>query len=1169
MRLKKLTVSGFKSFVDPTDIRLPANLVGIVGPNGCGKSNVIDAIRWVMGEISAKVMRSDQMADVIFNGSRSRKPVGQASVELIFDNQAGLAGGSFAKFSEISVKRTLSRDGESNYYLNNTKSRRKDVLDLFRGTGLGARSYSIIEQGMISQVVVARPDELRAFVEEAAGTSRYKDRRRETESRIRHTRENLERMQDIRDELEKHLRRLQRQSAAARRYKALREEERKIHAQLQVMQLQRLNVELEEQNQLTGQCQNALDAAIQQQKQTEVELEQLRHRQAERLEHSQQAQQRYQNLLSDIRTVEQRIEHLRETRQRQAEEVNRLRQLHDERRQEQESRRHRQAELDDQIERILPELKELRGRMEEAECQHQQDEETLLSWQQSWEKFNEMAMHPSHQQEAEKSRIDQLEQHLEQTTQRRERLLVEQQRLQGEGTSDDIRKLQEQVRQHDEILEATELAFHQREQYLQEIRDRLAAQREEWSDRRIRQQEVASRMHSLHEIQTAALAGENEELHQWLAQRFGENTGKLARIIRVKEGWQIAVDRILHGFLGAICISAKTLPDLSNRPEGAASILWQQLVDVPPDRTLGLGERLIDQVEAEGVNLLSLLADIFVADNLDQALAMQAHLSGRDCVVTKDGIVMGANWISFADRSQLETGVLAREEEIHRLQKRLTALDGEISRDEAQIGKLEDTRQETETALQEQRTALNQLRAEKTSLHNRLGREESRVLEVGQRMEQMALNLGELESQIQQDHEQINEARERLAQVGGELGKLDVRREELLSRRDILQQQVAQSRDHVESVRDQLHREQLEKQRLDSSREALVDQLRRLERQVQEDTQRLEELSTENMMGDAPEQSLHVQLQSLQQHRAEAEQQSWRAQEEVGQIGQQLSGMESRRKEQERSIANEREVLDRQRLQRQEFLIRRDTQAEEVAKLDQELDSLMMDLPETANLSAWKKDLEEIRQKIERVGPVNLVAIEEYEEENQRKEYLDRQHSDLTESLDTLEKVIRKIDKETRSRFRETFDRLNAGFQDFFPQLFGGGQAELRLTSDDMLVTGVTVMARPPGKRNTTIQPLSGGEKALTAVALLFALFQLNPAPFCMMDEVDAPLDDANVERYCNTLRKLCEVSQILVITHNKITMQMADILVGVTMVEPGISRLVTVDLEQAIELAG
>ncbi len=1166
MRLKKLTVSGFKSFVDPTDIRLPGDLVGVVGPNGCGKSNVIDAVRWVMGEGSAKVLRGDNMADVIFNGSASRKPVGKASVELIFDNTDGKAGGNFSRFGEISVKRTLSRDGESTYYLNNIKSRRKDVLDLFRGTGLGARSYSIIEQGMVSRIIEARPEELRAFVEEAAGTSRYKDRRRETEIRIRHTRENLERVEDIRNELDKQLRRLQRQSSAARRYKVLKEEERQVNGQLQIMKLDALDGEMSAQDRHCAEAENALEAAVAEQRAAEAELERLRSHQADRREANQQTQQDYYALGSEIQGAEQRIEHLVESRQRQGEEIERLRQGRSERERERVAAGDRLKSIETALEELEPRLASLSTEVEAAEQAQGAAEEVMSGWQQSWDAFNQEAQQPVRQQEVQRSRIGQLEQHLAQASARRDRLRAELDNLERHVAGSDISALRERVRSHDEVNETREQAFQQLEQQLQSIREDLSGRRDKLADLRVRQQEAASRLGSLREIQTAALGGDDAQLGQWLEQRFLSDAPRLARRLRVAEGWQRAADRLLNGFLGAVCVRSAAVPSIEEQPGGALGMLLEKRVKtLPPHQQY---PRLLDKIDAEGVNLEALLADVYVADDLAQAMAMQDTLYGRDCVVTRDGVIVGANWISFASESQLETGVLVREEEINQLDTRLSAFEIEISREEAEIQRLESARADVESALQKERTELNRLRSEKTALHNQLGREEARQAEAGQRSEQLGRDLAELDAQVERDHEQITGARALLDEATEQSDNLASRRESLLARRDGLREDIQSCRERVAGIRDQRHQKLLEKQRLESARDSVHEQIARIEKQIAVDDQRLASIGAQYEQGDGPVTQLRTELDALLEKRVVAEQAFQAARDEMASIDIQLGAAGDRRKQFEEKVTSAREALESRRLRRQEVMVRRDTQAQQVDDLELDREALMAELPEGAESAEWQRSLADIQGKIDRIGPVNLVAIEEFEEESTRKEYLDRQHADLTEALETLESVIRKIDRETRSRFRETFERLNAGFNDFFPQLFGGGKADLQLTSDDLLTAGVTVMARPPGKRNSTIHLLSGGEKALTAVALLFSLFRLNPAPFCMLDEVDAPLDDANVDRYCNTLRKLCDVSQIVVITHNKITMEAADVLVGVTMAEPGVSRLVTVDIQQAVEMA-
>lgn len=1167
MRLKNLKVSGFKSFVDVTDIRLPGNLVGVVGPNGCGKSNVIDAVRWVMGEASAKMLRGDNMADVIFNGSSSRKPVGKASVELVFDNSEGKASGNYSQFAEISIRRTLSRDGQSSYFVNNIKSRRKDVLDLFRGTGLGPRSYSIIEQGMVSRIVEARPDELRVFVEEAAGTSKYKDRRRETEVRIRHTRENLERVEDIRNELDKQLRRLQRQSSAARRFKVLKEEEREMDGQLQVLRLRALEQQLGEQDRLSAQLQNAMDEALATQRRGEAELEQLRKHQGSRQRANNEIQQAFYTLGAEIRNVEQRVEHLTETRKRQGEEIQRLENTRKEHQSELESDTRRLEQFGRDVGELAPQLQRMDSELTEAEAQQGESERVLQRWQQNWEEFNNASRQPAQQKEVQSSRIQQLERHLKQTRDRHARLEQELGGFRQNMADADVDSLRNKVVEHDQALEQRETRFQQQEQELQGLRDAISEKRDQTAELRARQQEVSSRLRSLKEIQQAALGSDDDALQAWLNERGIDGSSRLAKKVRVQPGWERAADRVLSDFLGAICLDVAELPELTGRPETALTIVsGAQGKTLPPHARY---ERLIDKVSAGGTELAPLLADVYVADDLDSALAMQGELFGRDCAVSRDGALVGANWVSLASDSQLETGVLVREEEIKQLDTRLSSIEIELENRDRETTELEQQRDEVQTALQQQRGSLNQMRAEKTSLHNRLGREEARMLEIEQRSTQIANELTELATQIDTDTGAIDDANRLLDQAESQAGTVEERRRALLEEREKLNQDLAGQRQKVGELRDRRHQTQLEKQRIESAMESVREHLRRIRQQLDATSQRLQELGQSKVEeGEDPIEVLRSQLAGMLDQRIESEKKFAAARDEMADIENRIAAAEKSRIANQDIVNDARERLDEQRLGRQEVVVRTQTQKEHVGALGTPLAEMESTLPEQASIKEWENNLAHVRGKIDRIGPVNLVAIDEFEEQSTRKEYLDNQHADLVEALDTLESVIRKIDRETRSRFQETFEKLNAGFNDFFPRLFGGGKADLQLTSDDFLTAGVTVMARPPGKRNSTIHLLSGGEKALTAVALLFSLFRLNPAPFCMLDEVDAPLDDANVDRYCNTLKTLAEISQIVVITHNKITMEAADLLVGVTMAEPGVSRLVSVDIKEAVEMA-
>ncbi|MDD9857977.1 MAG: chromosome segregation protein SMC, partial [Gammaproteobacteria bacterium] len=1070
------------------------------------------------------------------------------------------------------VKRTLSRDGHSNYFINRVKTRRKDVLDLFRGTGLGARSYSLIEQGMVSRIVEARPEDLRLFVEEAAGTSKYKDRRRETETRIAHTRENLDRVADIRDELGKQLRRLKRQAGQAKRFRELKDEERLAAGQLLMLHLRDLESKLAEHDRLSAQCENRLQAAMAAQRETETETGKLRGRQAESRETHNRIQQTCYNLGAEIANLEQRIEHLSETRQRQGEELERLKASRAELQRQLQSERAQLGQLRRQQSETAPQIEQLDRQRRQAEQRLAEAEAELDDWRAEWEAFNERAQAAARQQEVQRSRIVQLRRHLERSTDQAARLERELAASRERVAAMDIEALRAEVARHDEACERAEQEFHQTEQTIQSLSRTLQQKRDEGAKLRGQRHQAQSRLASLRQIQAAALGGDDRALQTWLADSGLESAPQLAARVRVDDGWQRAADRLLSEYLGAVCVG--NLPDsvFGDPPDCAFMLVTGAPAADKPEQPDASGRtRLLDKVAADGVDLSGFLGGVYVADNLQEAMSMQASLNQgarRECVVTRDGVVVGANWVSFASRSQLDTGVLVREDEMKRLQGRLDRLKTDIAAFDDEIAQLETRHQAHRQQGERQRAALDDLRRAGTEKHARLGREEARHLEAGQRIASLDAELGSLGAHTKTDHGEIAKAEQLLQHAADQQPALESQRDALLQQKQHRQDAVAGCKDHLRRAGERFHQLELRKQRLDAELESTADSIAGLDRQLQAADAHLAEISgVLNDSGD-PVGDLQGQLQQTLERRVEVERQLSAAGDAVAELDNRITDLDARRSAQAGAVLDAREHLERQNLARREVRVRRDTQAEQSDHLGYDREALLAQLPEEANIEQWERRIETLKDKINRIGAVNLVAIEEFEEQSERKQYLDRQYEDLTEALDTLRGVIGKIDRETRARFKETFERLNAGFNDFFPRLFGGGKAELRLTGEDLLTAGVVVMARPPGKRNSHIHLLSGGEKALTAVALLFSLFKLNPAPFCMLDEVDAPLDDANVERYCRTLKNLVGASQIIVITHNKITMEAADVLVGVTMGEPGVSRLVSVDVEQAVEMA-
>lgn len=1165
MRLKSIKLAGFKSFVEPTNIPVPGNLIGIVGPNGCGKSNIIDAVRWVMGESSAKHLRGDSMADVIFNGSNSRKPVGKASVELIFDNGDGGAGGQYASYAEISIRREAGRDGLSDYFLNRTRCRRKDITDLFLGTGLGPRAYSIIEQGMVTRVVEAKPEDLRGFIEEAAGISKYKERRRETENRIRHARENLARVEDIRKELGIQLQRLQKQSKAAARYKQLKEDERLVRAQLLTLRWRGLNARLQEQSTQLSQTQTALDAALAAQRATEAEIEKFRSRQLETNEAHNAVQAEFYSIGAEISRLEQAIEHARETRGAQQRELDQLNLTWNDASTHLQNDLKRLEEIGRNLEGGAPLMERGVQERDSAREALQAAERTMHSWQADWDEFNAIAAEPAKTRDIQTARIRQLERHIEQFQERQTRLHDEAQAIESELQGESADALRDEALELDRACTDLEASLAKVETAIREARDKREEASGKLDDVRGRFQSCEARLAGLNELQAAVEARHDDNLNDWLRRHNLENAPRLAGRLSVEPGWERAAERVLGAGLGAVCVTA--LDPLSMDAAGVKSppLTLFDLAAAPVERRR-TGDMLLDKLGAD-VDLTSLIGGVYVAETLADAWPRRGGLDSNETIVTRDGSLIGRNWLSLGTDGNGRAGWLERRREIDNLGPQATGLRAEVDQWQTAVTQAAARLQDAEHKREELVGELNARQRQRAELRERLGHKQERLAQLESRRSQLRREQDELNGQADRDQAEIVAAGELLRQaeaVGSTYGE---RREELRQTRNALQDKVEQARLAEAEARDAMHRLEVERQSLQTAFESTRASISRLEGQLRHVAERREELQQALVQDNQPDVELRRQLEEFLQQRLSVETRLTEARQAVADLDTELRAKEQERGRQEKQVQAIRETLEGERVARQELLVRRDTLAEQVREAGFELEDVLQDMPEEADEPAWQEKSEQIARRIDRLGPINLVAIEEFEEQSERKTYLDRQNEDLSQALGTLEEAIRKIDRETRTRFKHTYDKVNENFQNFFPQLFGGGNAYLDLTDSDLLETGVSVMARPPGKRNSNIHLLSGGEKALTAVALLFAIFELNPAPFCLLDEVDAPLDDANVERYSETLKTLSQRTQLVYVTHNKISMEMADVLIGVTMSEPGVSRLVTVDVEEALEM--
>ncbi|HEY7752291.1 MAG TPA: chromosome segregation protein SMC [Steroidobacteraceae bacterium] len=1165
MRLARIKLAGFKSFVDPTTVNFPANLTGVVGPNGCGKSNIIDAVRWVMGEISAKHLRGDSMTDVIFNGSRGRKPVGSGSVELVFDNSDGKIAGAYAGYAEVALKRTVSRDGNSTYYINGSRCRRKDITHLFLGTGLGSRSYAIIEQGMISRLIEARAEDMRAFVEEAAGISRYKDRRRETENRISHTRENLDRLNDLREEVDKQIRHLQRQAGVARRYQEHCERRRQLQAELLALRIRDLDGDLAGRHSLSSQREMEMQAAVAELRAAEAQVERARARHAECADALAAVQERYYQAGADATRTEQALQHARELRQRQRADLERV-----------------TAELAESrvlVGRDQEQVRELSGALARAEpdlAASQADERAarealstaesaLTTSQQRSEDFSRELAEASQQAQVERARIAQMEAGLARLVAQRERLGEERGQLEASiagARPEEFAAAERQARDRgadaQRELDATLVE-------LQSVRDAERDASASLDAAKAGLQALQGELLAVEAVQKAALGQAQGRVAEWLESHGLDRRPRLAQELDVEQGWERAVETALGSYLEAVCVEElDAIAAATGRLDAGQLTLAERTA--APGGAAPAGS-LRARVEGPGV-VTGLLEGIAAVESLAEALAMRRALRPGQSVITRDGLWIGRGWLRVARSEAGHAGVIAREQELRRLQAAVSAQERRV--------------RDQDAALVESRARMTRLDARRDELHaavNRLHHDlvnvrgaheaiRSRTQQAAERIGRVAGELAQAMNEIARDEQEIRDSRQRLDSAEGRLRELELRQPLLERERGALRTGLAEARARHAGLQSSAQQVAIRVESQRSTLATLRTGLERISEQSRQQQARKSELERQLVDGEAPFAALERQLQQVLELRLSVEQELAGARRAVEEADAQVRELDVGRQKAEGLVESARAALAEVSLGMQEARVRRESLLEQFVATHFDLEQLTGALAADATVAVWDQLLAEIGEKIERLGAVNLASIDELKEQSERKEYLDRQFADLTDALNTLDQAIRKIDRETRQRFQDTFDRINAGLKDKFPRLFGGGAAYLELVGDDLLTAGVAVMARPPGKRNSTIHQLSGGEKALTAVALVFSIFELNPAPFCLLDEVDAPLDDNNVSRFCDIVRDMSERVQFIFITHNKSTMELASHLIGVTMGEPGVSRLVAVDVDEAVRMA-
>ena len=1168
MRLSSIKLSGFKSFVDPTNFQVPGQLVGVVGPNGCGKSNIIDAVRWVLGESKASELRGESMQDVIFNGSTNRKPAGRASVELVFDNSAGKAAGQWSQYAEIAVKRTLTRDGTSTYFINGQPVRRRDIQDIFLGTGLGPRAYAIIGQGMISRIIESRPEELRVFLEEAAGVSKYKERRRETENRLSDTRENLLRVEDILRELNANLEKLEAQAAVANRFHQLQADQEEKQKLLWLLRRNEAKAEQTRWFLEMEQAQTGLEEQNAKMRNLELELERMRQAHYETGDRLHVAQGALYQTNSEIGSLEAQIKFVVESRTRLQNQIGTLTA-------QREQWLNQAGETQASIEEAEFRLEELAARVEGAQIAAEAQNERLPDLEAAWRDAQNKSTES-------RARIMQIQQRIELSSAhqrnasnilanlatRRERLQQERGglNLPDAGHLDNLRmQLEEKQLQLEEQNLMLEEAASRQEAVEQERRDAHAhVQQETASNARLEARSTALRQ--LQErVQTQG------KVQPWLQKHELDKLPRLWQKLDIETGWETALESVLRERTGALEVS---------------NLDWARgfFGDAPPARlalyspaagSAGAHDHhglkpFASLLKLNDPGLRGLLDDwlfgVYAADDPGTALAQRSKLPQGGCFVTPQGHMVTASSVRFYAADAEQDGVLARQHEIDNIGKQLRAQGLLLDEARTRATRADAAVSELQRRLQDGRQKVATLQREVHALQIEVVKQAEVEARFNQRSGQIAADLDEIAAQEAEQRQAKAEAEAQFEELDMELAELQGAHEdgqvEFQEQERVLAEARQRLRDLERAAQEAVFAEKTQRTRIEELRRTIATA-------HQQAAQVLDSIGAGKLELEALESGAAAEgLQDLLARRTEQEKALADARHELDQLTQQLRAAEEARMQAERGLQPQRERITEMQLKEQAARLNQEQFAEALSATGADEAALAEKLDPEMKPAYLQGEVTRLTNAIAALGAVNLAAVEELAQATERKRFLDAQNNDLQEAIATLEGAISRIDRESRDLLQDTFDRVNANFSELFPILFGGGTAKLVMTGEEILDAGVQVMAQPPGKKNATIHLLSGGEKALTATALVFSMFRLNPAPFCLLDEVDAPLDDANTERFCRMVKRMSDHTQFLFISHNKIAMEMANQLIGVTMQEQGVSRIVAVDMESAANFA-
>ena len=1168
MRINRIRINGFKSFVDPTTLNLPGNLTGIVGPNGCGKSNIIDALTWVLGETSAKQLRGESMDDVIFNGSGGRQQVSKASVEIILDNSDGAVGDRYSNFAEIAVKRELVRDSQSNYSINGVRCRRKDVTDLFLGTGVGSRQYSVIGQGMVSRIVESKPEEMRGFLEEAAGISRYKDRRRETENKIKQTRVNIARINDLRNELQTQLNRLERQAREAKRYNKLKDEENSLQRKILAFRFTSLEKKRKELSVSKVTNEEVLAAINSEVLKVESAITEFTDKNEGNFRKLNDWQGEFYKHSAKISRLEEIV---KQSEERKSEAIY-----------EQEEIQKKIEEVRRDITNSAAALESVREELAKLAVKTQEEKDEVASDRLALSKNIEEASASGEQLKL----LTNSHQELEKTLERLKQQLIHcrQNKESSSLTLSSIAEESLQLKEEDHSsaletaktsLEAEENSQQELKQKRDDLRKSILLQRTKLDEetRRLHQvqkelEEERGRYSSLKTLQDSVHENEDTDLKAWFANiRMGE-LRRLVETVEIEAGWEVAFERAVTLPLNAY-VRPNVVEDLKEKFSSfgdiPADITFIDSKEFPIDETRD--RTLLSKVIRAPSVIKKIAAEIIIADSKEEIKNLLSETNDWSIAVAKDGTVVAPGWISICDKKNEKTNLILRENEIKRLKTRLGNLEKQILK--------------TQDALNGHNAKSEQLHSEEKFIEEKIQEKELRVVGAKEsylelkakgtqraaRLESIKLAEESAQAVLQKENEKEKDLMQNLSSTEKKIKDIFVAKQETAGKNQSIQRQTEASRLELQTKTEHLHSLEIQLQNLKAKEETLQFSILQNQKQEEELEDRKSKIHTSIRNDENSKKDEIKNIDSAFQKKKEIEQSLQNIKNDVSVLEQDIKRLNSIRKEKQSELDTLNAKLEEFRVEDRSLEVLQEELIRAAHKINVKIENTKDELSEDDSQGTLEVELEKVLKRIERLGPLNLAAIEEFSELELRKKHFDSQNEDLEKALENLIFAIRKIDNETKARFKDIYDKVNDSITSVFSKLFGGGSARLVLTDQDILETGVSILARPPGKRNTNISQLSGGEKALTALSVIFTIFSLKPSPFCLLDEVDAPLDDSNVIRYAEMIAEMSKSVQFLFVSHNKLTMEIADQLIGVTMEEPGVSRMVSVDVPQALQL--